>query len=457
MDRKTQGIVLVVIVAFAAAVAVVAIPQLAHTPRQVEVIDEQGQTVLQSDYVTRYADIPYSRTEDGGFVLGHADAPVTIVEFADFYCPVCQEYHATVQQFIDQYVATGEAKFEYRLFPVVSVEFSEFSAKLAECAGQQQPGMFWAAHDLLFDLASRSRLNQAGLAQSFAETLSLDQNLLMQCTETAQQFQTDTALGQAAGVNGTPTVFVRLDDDTLGYPMFEGQLYNQGQLPLSILQQVVEAENIEDVVVVPQPIVANLIADEPCAAPCWRGITPGETTWDEAAEIVRANKDLLDMEEQAAADESGAKVMFWRSLDGIDCCNMLSENGTSVDELLLLSSSAMMIGDVIEVRGDPTYAITRETAQGGFVVSLFYPENSLIVYVFVAGQSARDFNEESQIVGVSYMSPERSEQVIEELAPSDWAGYSGFLQYNSSATAEPEPQQTVEPMVTDDMTPEVQP
>lgn len=31
-----------------------------------------------------YEDIPFSRQPDGGFVLGHPDARVTIVEYADF-------------------------------------------------------------------------------------------------------------------------------------------------------------------------------------------------------------------------------------------------------------------------------------------------------------------------------------------------------------------------------------
>ena len=65
----------------------------------------------QEDYFALFADIPQSRTEDGAFVLGDPDAPVTIVEFADFMCPHCQAYQTTVNRFIEQYVATGQAKF----------------------------------------------------------------------------------------------------------------------------------------------------------------------------------------------------------------------------------------------------------------------------------------------------------------------------------------------------------
>jgi protein-disulfide isomerase len=38
-----------------------------------------------------FARLPQTRTADGGFVVGAADAPITIVEFADYACPHCQE------------------------------------------------------------------------------------------------------------------------------------------------------------------------------------------------------------------------------------------------------------------------------------------------------------------------------------------------------------------------------
>ena len=49
-----------------------------------------------------YASIPQWRTADGGFVLGNQDAPFTVIEFADFACPHCQEYHPEIQKFLDQ-------------------------------------------------------------------------------------------------------------------------------------------------------------------------------------------------------------------------------------------------------------------------------------------------------------------------------------------------------------------
>ncbi len=78
-----------------------------------------------------YASIPQFRTADGGFVLGNPDAPFTVIEFADFYCPHCQEYHPEIQKFLTNYVATGKAEFEYRIFPTAGGQLSYYTGQVS--------------------------------------------------------------------------------------------------------------------------------------------------------------------------------------------------------------------------------------------------------------------------------------------------------------------------------------
>ena len=54
-----------------------------------------------------YSEIPQSFTDDGAPVLGDPNAPITIVEFADFMCPHCQEYTETIGRVIEEHVITG--------------------------------------------------------------------------------------------------------------------------------------------------------------------------------------------------------------------------------------------------------------------------------------------------------------------------------------------------------------
>lgn len=170
----------------------------------------------QVDYFARYSGIPQSRSEDGAFVLGAPDAPVTIVEFADFMCPHCQDYQATVHDFIEQFVATGMARFEYRLFPIVHPTYSAFTAQIAECAEVQRDGAFWAAHDLLYDLAADGQIGP-DTPEAVAELLEISPDKLESCLETAVQHEIDTSLGESLGVNGTPAITVRLPDNTIGW------------------------------------------------------------------------------------------------------------------------------------------------------------------------------------------------------------------------------------------------
>src|SRR5215211_8687667 len=58
-----------------------------------------------------------TRTDDGAFIIGNPDAPITVIEFADFGCPHCLEYKPTIEQFIRDYVVTDKARFEFRVFP----------------------------------------------------------------------------------------------------------------------------------------------------------------------------------------------------------------------------------------------------------------------------------------------------------------------------------------------------
>ncbi len=157
-----------------------------------------------------YADVPQTRTADGGFVLGNPDAPITIVEFADFRCPACQNYRDTVEQVIANHVMTGEAKLEFRMLP--TVDRTGFSFQLVECATEQDAS-FWLAHDVMYDLASRGWTQTS--SQEFAERMDLNYGDLLNCVTNADQFVTDAQLGQRSGITGTPGVRVRINDGNL--------------------------------------------------------------------------------------------------------------------------------------------------------------------------------------------------------------------------------------------------
>lgn len=159
----------------------------------------------------RFASLPQSRTADGAFVLGNPDAPITLIEFADFACVHCHNYKPTVDAFIERFVATGQAKFEFRTIMTAGGANTGYASRLAECAEEQRPGAFWEAYEVFYEYGRRgpTAYNEQ-MARPFADRLNLNLSQLLECSRTASQIQKDTAFAQQNGATSTPTVLYRL-------------------------------------------------------------------------------------------------------------------------------------------------------------------------------------------------------------------------------------------------------
>lgn len=190
--------------------------------------------------VTPYASLPQSRAEDGAFVLGDPAAPITVIIFADWMCPHCREYQVTVEQFLAEYVVTGQANFESRIFPTAGGDLTRFTVGLVECADELQAGSYWQAYPLLYEYANEGRFNQE-IGRVLAQELELDYTDLLTCSETATQVDTDVAYGRAVQITGTPAVLVRYGDSPAEWITHVGITYNRGSVPLDVLGAVIEA------------------------------------------------------------------------------------------------------------------------------------------------------------------------------------------------------------------------
>ena len=187
-----------------------------------------------SESAKDYSAIAQNRQADGGFVLGDPNAPITVVAFEDFLCGHCQRYKPTVDNFIQSYVATGMARFEYRFTPVVHPGYSRLAAQLAECSETLRPNSFWNAHDALFQIAS-ARAFSDNSARNFAEMMDFSYSDLLECTADADQVDKDLRLADLNQVTGTPTVFVRYGDGPLQRSRF-GQQPNFEQLGMLVAE-----------------------------------------------------------------------------------------------------------------------------------------------------------------------------------------------------------------------------
>jgi protein-disulfide isomerase len=183
-----------------------------------------------------------SRQPDGGFVLGNTKAPITLIEFADFACPHCQEYHPTITQFLGNYVVSGKAKFEYRVFPTAGGQLSQYTGELLDCAEQQKAGSFWQGYNLMFNYAFSGRYTQ-DVGQLLAKDEGLNYSDLLTCVQDGKGTQptTDVTFGSNNGVTGTPAVMIRYNDGPAQFISYNGQTYNSGGVPYSVLAAVTDA------------------------------------------------------------------------------------------------------------------------------------------------------------------------------------------------------------------------
>jgi protein-disulfide isomerase len=190
----------------------------------------------------KFADIPQTRRPDGGFVVGNPNAPITIVEFADYACSHCQDYEGTMNQFFEQYVKTGKAKFEYWIFPTAGGELTAFIGSALVCMEEQKPGSFWGMYDYLYQNASRGNYD-GNTARQVAAQLGVDYGQALNCTAQQQYITNSVNFGREVGVSGTPAVRVRYNDGPAQVIVYQGQTYDRSGVPLDVLGAIVEAAN----------------------------------------------------------------------------------------------------------------------------------------------------------------------------------------------------------------------
>ena len=146
-------------------------------------------------------DVGYDRAR----LRGSPQAPVIIVEFADFQCPFCRQAEPTLENLVAKY--EGRVSLAYRDFPLRRIHAqAQLAAEASRCAGEQ--GKFWEYHDLLF--ASPDKLNRDGLVEH-ARSLKLDEKQFDSCLSSGKYraaIEEDVQEGIRAGVDGTPSFFI---------------------------------------------------------------------------------------------------------------------------------------------------------------------------------------------------------------------------------------------------------
>ncbi|TMI99907.1 MAG: DsbA family protein [Alphaproteobacteria bacterium] len=142
-------------------------------------------------------------------VLGKADAPVTIIEYASMTCPHCANFHKTTYPALKaKYIDTGKVRFIFREFPLD--DLAAAASMLARCAGGEKSMALidvlfasqdkWAVREPLAALLQIGK--QAGFTQATFDECLKDQKLYNNILAMRERASKDYK------VESTPTLFV---------------------------------------------------------------------------------------------------------------------------------------------------------------------------------------------------------------------------------------------------------
>jgi protein-disulfide isomerase len=158
-------------------------------------------------------------SESLDMVLGAADAPVTLIEYASWTCGACLQFHNDVVSMLKtDYIETGKVRLVFREFPTAPTNVSVAGFAIARCSGADT---YFDVIDELFDRQSavlslvrsggqvKQALVQIAMNNGIGNEAELD--ACLQDEGVRRAISTAVGRGDAMGVSATPTLFLNGD------------------------------------------------------------------------------------------------------------------------------------------------------------------------------------------------------------------------------------------------------
>jgi protein-disulfide isomerase len=144
-------------------------------------------------------------------------SPVVLEEYGDYQCPPCGQLYPDLKQLEHEY--GNQLQIVFHHFPLMKIHKNALAAAHAAEAARNQ-NKFWEMHDRLYRNQKEwvEQDDPRPIFLSYARQLNLNESQFKQDMESNlvdQRISADIQRGAAAGVTGTPTVF--LDGNMVKY------------------------------------------------------------------------------------------------------------------------------------------------------------------------------------------------------------------------------------------------
>ncbi|QHC25369.1 DsbA family protein [Streptomyces sp. GS7] len=168
--------------------------------------EDPAQQKLYDDFARRTS----RRVAGDPLAVGKPDAPVVLVEYADYQCSFCGRFTRETQPaLIKKFVDAGTLRIEFRNFPVFGAD-SERAARASWAAGRQ--GRFWQLHDQLYaetrkgDALAEDKLVDLARASGVPDIEKFRADLKSPAAD--QALKKDQDEGYQLGVQSTPSFLI---------------------------------------------------------------------------------------------------------------------------------------------------------------------------------------------------------------------------------------------------------
>jgi len=188
------------------------------------------------------------------------------------------------------------------------------------------------------------------------------------------------------------------------------------------------------------------LVGKPCFAPCWEGITPGETTKLDAERYVR-NLPQIDQLQQNTDGSFGNAAIYWtrwkNSDYGSGSISFLRSTNLVV-RIQIGFPHRFGLGTVIKAYGDPSHVIAltsnnvEQPKQIGYIFEMFWQSHGIMIpWASGIGGTRPSISSNLELDTVDFFQPTPSgfEQFMLEWNPSQakllipWKGYIAYQQY----------------------------
>lgn len=152
--------------------------------------------------------------DETDYIKGNPNAPILMIEYSDYDCPFCKQYHETLTQIMNEYGITGRVAWVYRQFPLEQLHPN--SPKISEsalCVGSLGgSAAFWKFTDAVFTSRELEEPTNMVTLPELAVEAGVDKDAYQSCVSSGQMKEKVEASVEEAfalGAQGTPyTVLV---------------------------------------------------------------------------------------------------------------------------------------------------------------------------------------------------------------------------------------------------------